>query len=640
MPRVTRSQKGQFWLMAKQISQSDSAPQQASGKLYVTVPLLQATGLHPGQAIAVSGTLYRPQPATNPGGFDFQAYLQQEGSFAGMRGSQVNIVKHTGWGWWQVRQRIVRSQMRWLGSPAGPLVSAMVLGGRGVDLPYSVKDQFVRVGLAHALAASGFQTSLILGVVLSLLNRCSAKVKFGVGCLALLVFVGLSGAQPAVLRAALMGFGGLVALLLDRTIKPLGALFAVATLMLVWNPLWIWDLGFQLSFLATLGLLVTVSPLTKWLDWLPSAIAPLVAVPVAAYLWTLPVQLQAFGVVSPYSIPVNLVTTPLISVLSLGGMASALASLLWSPAGSAIAWLLKYPTQLLLGIVETTSRLPGNAYATGTIAVWVAIALYGLLCLTWLQSWWRRHAWLALGFASLLICVPVWQAQTQLVRVTALASTSEPIMVFQMAGKVALLNTGDAKTAGFTVLPFLQKSGINQIDWVFAQPSSLAPNAGWQALTRQVPVKQLFLPSQPQTSPAFAAQIAVLAPKQLVHLNQLDLRWISTNPTAAEFQLDGQTWLWFGKLSPDQQRDWLKTTPAQTDVLCWSGGWLLPELVEALHPAVAIAFGRQVHPVAQQNLQKAGTQVFTTGIDGAIQWTPQAGFHAMMESSDNSAIAL
>jgi len=62
-----------------------------------------------------------------------------------------------------VKARIIRSQVRWLGSPEGPFVSSMVLGSKAVDLPYDIRDSFIQVGLAHALAASGFQTSLILG---------------------------------------------------------------------------------------------------------------------------------------------------------------------------------------------------------------------------------------------------------------------------------------------------------------------------------------------------------------------------------------------------------------------------------------------------------------------------------------------
>ncbi len=181
-PRLTRSQRGQFWFQAKQLDEVKNdrgpagLPRVVTGKLYVTVPILQATGLYPGQQITVTGMLYKPKPADNPGGFDFQKYLRQEGSFAGLIGKQVNLIdEDIPWGWWQIRQQIVRSQVRFLGVPEGPLVSAMVLGNKAVDLPHSIRDLFVNVGLAHALAASGFQTSLILAVVLQLTKSANKK---------------------------------------------------------------------------------------------------------------------------------------------------------------------------------------------------------------------------------------------------------------------------------------------------------------------------------------------------------------------------------------------------------------------------------------------------------------------------------
>ena len=84
-PRLTRSQRGQFWLEATQLDEVKNdkgpadIPKGVTGKLYVTVPILQATGLYPGQQIAVTGILYKPKAASNPGGFDFQKYLKQEG---------------------------------------------------------------------------------------------------------------------------------------------------------------------------------------------------------------------------------------------------------------------------------------------------------------------------------------------------------------------------------------------------------------------------------------------------------------------------------------------------------------------------------------------------------------------------------
>ncbi|MBF2027045.1 MAG: ComEC/Rec2 family competence protein [Oscillatoriales cyanobacterium C42_A2020_001] len=630
LPRLTRNQKAQFWLQAQGIAPIGDG-KVVTGKVYVTVPPDQATTLHPGQRVSVSGSLYLPKPAVNPHGFDFKEFLQKEGSFTGLRGDRVELRQDvSGWGWWQIQQRIVQAQQKSLGTPEGALVSAMVLGGRAVDLPYPVKDAFVRVGLAHALAASGFQTSLILGVVLALTRRFSERVQCGIGTLALASFVGLAGLQPAVLRAALMGFGGLVALGLNRKVKPLGSMLLTATILLIVNPLWIWDLGFQLSFLATLGLLVTVPPLSKRLDWMPSAIAPLVAVPIAAYLWTLPLQLGAFGVLSPYSIPANLITTPFISLISLGGMASALVAIVWIDGGSGLAWLLKYPTQALIAIVNGFNQLPGNAYAIGTISVITVLILYGLLGLSSFHRWWQRRWWMAFAASLVLLLLPLGAGAT-LTSVTILATNREPAMVVRDRGRVLVMGGSDSQTAQFTLLPYLQKNGINQIDWAIALDSQAATN--WNTVAQTVPVKYLlqppFVPVNFQTKQNKAHSQPVLAPltlNQPVKVGSTQIQLLSVDPAIAQFTIRDQTWLWLDRLKTEQAKGVLATIQLpRAQVLWWAGSSIHPKIVEVIKPEIAIVSSHKVEPETIRYLQQQGIRFSITGQDGAIQWTPSEG---------------
>lgn len=418
-PHLTRNGRMQLWLEATQLdsetssknSKSDSSSK-VTGKLYVTLPLQPETSIYPGQAIAITGFLYKPKPATSQSNFDFQAYLAKEGTFAGLKGIRVNLLaqKTPQWGWWSVRRRIINAQMRWLGNPEGPLLSAIVLGHQAVDLPHKIQDQFIQIGLAHAIVASGFKVSLILGLLLALSRRLSQKVQFCLGTAALIIYVGLTGFHPPVLRATIMGFGALIALVLQRKRKPLNSLLVAATLLLLIQPLWIWDVGFELSFLATFGLMITVQPLVQRLDWLPPAIASLVAVPIAAYLWTLPLLLHVFNVLAPYSIVVNTITTPLLSTISVGGIISAIAALIWPLAGSAVAWLLYYPTHLLIAVVQFFCQLPGNSFSVTTISVLQLSILYGLICLAWLQPWWQQRWWLATIMAIGVVSIPVWLA--------------------------------------------------------------------------------------------------------------------------------------------------------------------------------------------------------------------------------------
>ena len=657
-PRLTRSQRGQFWLETTQLDEvkndkgSAGVPQGVTGKLYVTVPILQATGLYPSQQIAVTGILYKPKAASNPGGFDFQKFLKQEGTFAGLIGRQINVLdRERKWGWWQIRERIVRSQVRWLGVPEGPLVSAMVLGSKAVDLPYDIRDLFVQAGLAHALAASGFQTSLILSVILQLTKRARKGTQFTLGFLALIIFLSLTGFQPAVLRAVIMGFAALVGLLLKRKVKQFGSLLLAADLLLVFNPLWIWDLGFQLSFLATLGLVVTVPALVNRLAWLPPAIAALIAVPLAATIWTLPVQLFVFGVVPSYSLLLNVVSTPLISIISIGGIISALVGLVWTEAGSFLAGVLHYPTDWLIKLVEFFSKLPGNSVAVGSISTWQLLAIYILIILVCLVPWWQRRWWFANMIAIGLVFIPLWHYKNTLFRITVLESGTEPIVVVQDRGTVTVINSGDEGTGRFTILPFLQQQGVNQINWAIATDFQGNESNAWFELMQRLPINNFYEYSS-QTDNSITTQAIQqelqkhqgryqpLAVGQPVKAGSIVAQLINDQLPILQLQILEQNWLLVGNVKSKEVQQLVKNGSLTRPQVLWCAPESLKDLVIALQPQVAIASSANFDPKTLSELNQSQTKLFFTGRDGAIQWTPNGQFEAFIESTENKSSVL
>lgn len=698
-PRITRSQKAQFWLEANQLNQIvspnnykpenlETIDRPVSGKLYVTVPLLQATGLYPGQNIAITGKLYKPKPASNPGGFDFKKFLAREDCFAGLVGKQIRVSDNETqpyWGWWMIRQKILRSQVKSLGVPEGTLVSAMVIGNKAVDLPYNIQDNFRQVGLSHALAASGFQISLILGLILTITKRFTAVNQFGIGIFALLLFLGLTGVQPSVMRAVIMGIGVLIALVMQRKINTLGSLLLAATLLLLFNPLWIEDLGFQLSFLSTFGLLVTVPGIMKKLDWMPPTIASIISVPLAASIWTLPLQIYYFGLVSPYSILVNIITVGFIAIISLGGFISAMAAIISPEIGSYLSSFLYYPTNWLIEIVNFFCKLPGNSVAVGSISLVQMVIIYLLIFLVLIFSNQKLQPqvnktkkgkkgklatpksnnnyfflftfilgrwWIAFILAVSVIIIPVWQAQISLFKLTILEASGEPVLVIQDKGKVTLVNSGNENTVQFTVLPFLQQQGINQIDWAIATNSKLNGRSGWAQILEKLTIKNFYdVGSSKQTElvdrlllnmiQADRISYSSLPLGQLIQIGATNLQLINTQPSIVQFQIGDMIWLWLGDLQPDEQRMLLSSINlSRPDVLWWSGKPLQASLLQALQPKVAIASANSIDPETANILRLAKTEIYSTSRDGAIQWTPNTGFETMLENNENNALML
>ncbi len=638
-PMLTRRGSVQIWLNVRQ-ARLESGQKQAAGKLYVTLPRKIAKNLYPSQSVTITGQLYRPAAVTRPHGYDFRSYLAREGAFAGFKGTQIHVDNQgSAWGGWAIRARIVQSLVKGTDARTGALLSALVLGKDAADIAYDLKDNFIQAGLAHALAASGFQVSLILSAVLTVARALPTSRQILLGLVALLFYGLLSGAEPSIVRAILMGCAYLAALGLQRKTLPVALLLAVAVAMLIYNPLWIWDLGFLLSMLATLGLIVTVPPLTEILDWLPTTIGSLVAVPLAATIWTLPLQLYTFGILPLYSLIANVLTALLLSILTIGGIIASCGALLWPLLGSGLAWMLFWPIQLLIAIVSGIGHLPGHSLALGSISLWQLLALYGCMGAVWL---WGKAQWKLMAAVGLLILVvPMWQVQSQRFLVTVFDATRTPMMVIEHPNSTVVLNSGDHFTASQSLVPFLQQEGINRIDWAIATDNISPSKSGWAALLSRIPIIALS-----RCIPQVEERRSSLQPKQQVNvtpgkpmtLGSLQMVLWRAQPTILEMNLGTQRWLLVDGSNETDFLAWLSTVQLPSvQTLWWTGSSFSAQILEQIHPQTLILSGKQLGEVSA--LKQMVPQVFWTEQDGTVQWTPK-GFTATVNPGDNNLTPL
>jgi competence protein ComEC len=635
-PLPNRSGKLRFLLAANHYTAGNlSGP--TSGNLYVTVPTEQGKKLLPGQTIQLTGRLYRPQ-AGEQGQFyqtfNFQKFLAAQNCFAGLAGRQVKLLQSdAAWGVWAIRQRIATAQAQALGDSAGPVLSSMVLGNRAVQVPFTIGDQFRRVGLSHALAASGFQISLILTTVLALTRTLPKRLQFGLGGLALVGFGVLSGFAPSVLRAVLLGLAGLVAMVGQTKIKPIPMLFVIAIVMLLLNPLWIQDLGFQFSFLATLGLMVSANPIAQRLDWLPPRIAEWLAVPIAATLWVMPLQLSQFGQFPVYGLLVNVLTAPLLTVITVAGFISSLLAIPFPALGGAVAWLLQPVLALLLGFVKFASQLPGSSVAVGAVSWFQMGVLYGLLLALWLVPWcrkqWQWGAWVGL----MVVLLPVWHVQSGVTRVTVLANNRLPMLVVQQPGANLVFNSG-AGNATQSLSSFLSLQGINQIDDAFASNRSGRSQAGWSALSQDLQIHRYNEIPTANSDVGYQTMLQQLPSQikrqtwqvgQQVYLDQTQIELLRAEPLALRLQLVTKNWLLLADPKGTAGHEiWLQGRRLPpVEVLWWVGkptSAAVMAVVNQVRPRTVILATPTVDAEVWQQLQAQGIQVFWSERDGALQW--------------------
>lgn len=635
-PRLTSDEKAKLWLRTTEIETEKKSKQVINGKLYVTLPLLQVTSLYPGKNIKIQGILYKPQSTKNPGAFDFKKYLNYQGSFAGLKGWKIIEEKNQSesiWGWWKIRRRIVRSQLQGLGSPVGQLVSSITLGRKAVDLPEELGSNFIQVGLAHILAASGFHVALLLGLVLRITHHLSGRSQLIIGLIILLIYLCLTGLQPSVIRATLMGSFVLVALAKNSQVIPLGSLLLAAVIILLFNPLWIWDLGFQLSFLATLGLIVTAPVLSRYLDWLPPSISIAIAIPLATSIWTLPLLSYVFNTVAVYSLIVNILTTPLVTFISLGGMISAGVGLFIPWLGSLLSTIIYFPTIFLIELSKFFTNLPGSTIAVGKVSLIILILIYSIIVLIWLNRWWQSRWWLGLILGVILLVFPIGYRQLNLVQATVLAANEEQIIVIQDQGKTILVNSGESKTTKYTVLPFLTTQGINQIDYAIAL-DNLSDHNGWSEINNKLTIRNFVGKERPRLGTIKKATKLISSPETITTKN-FQIQLLKDQPVLLELKTKQQTWL---VIDPTKIKDNLalnqylqKNNRGHNPIIIvYSGKKIEPEWFKELKPQIIIATTNEVKDATRQQLQSQETQLYITGQDGAISWQPQSGFQTTL----------
>lgn len=382
-----------------------------------------------GDRLAVRGMLETPPTFDD---FDYRAYLARKGVYSLMRRASATLLEH-GHGrrfyhlLYAIRDRASATLNAITPEPHAALLNGILLGIES-GIPDDLMEAFNRTGTTHIIVISGFNISIIAGLFLVLGRRLVGERRatwLAVGGVALYAL--LVGADAAVSRAALMGILYVVALHLGRRSLALNSLAASALVMTILNPFTLYDLGFQLSALATLALILFVPTLTAWVEarlaWLGARRATLMAllndaliVTFAAQLLTTPLIVSVFGRLSLVSLLTNLLILPVQAWVMLGGGAALLAGLVWLPLGRLLAWIPWLGLTWTFAMVEWTARLPFASVDIGGFGTRSLLGYYVALALVWgyaTQPTWRERVralwqgylarWQTVGLAALVV---------------------------------------------------------------------------------------------------------------------------------------------------------------------------------------------------------------------------------------------
>jgi len=394
------------------------------------VALLQApreTGARYGDQLQVFG---EPQTPPEFEDFSYREYLARQDIHSIVRAyGAVKILAHDQGNpffaaLYALRERALATIHALFPEPAASLLAGILLGVES-GIPRDVRDAFSATNTAHIVAISGFNIAIIAGLLSALARRVvSAHRATLVVILGLIAYTLLVGASASVVRAAIMGSLGVLALHYHRQNDALNALFVAALLMLALNPFTLYDLGFQLSFLATLGLILYVTPISAAFEsffarftssdrakQIVGALNDSFIVTLAAQITTTPLIVFAFHRLSFVGLLTNLIILPAQPAVMIWGGLATILGMIVPPVGQVIAWIAWAFLAFSIAVVQFTASLPFGSIEVGRLGLPILaayyIVLFGLTRVGWetLRARLALRPALALGIA---LVVGVW----------------------------------------------------------------------------------------------------------------------------------------------------------------------------------------------------------------------------------------
>lgn len=259
-----------------------------------------------------------------------------------------------------------------------------LLYGERRGIPPEIKEEFRKTGVTHIIAISGYNITIVIGMFFSalMLVWIPRRYAFWVALIGISFFVILTGAEAAVVRAAIMGFVLLTAKQVGRPSEATNALVLSAGIMLIHNPkLLIFDVGFQLSFAATLGLVYIVPIFKKRFKKIPSplGIKDTLLDTLAAILATLPLILFYFGAMSLVAPFANVAILLFIPWVMFFGFLAGVVGLIWLPLGQVIGIIAWAIMDYILKIINLLSNIPLASIDLGKAPFLFLIVSYGFL---------------------------------------------------------------------------------------------------------------------------------------------------------------------------------------------------------------------------------------------------------------------
>lgn len=537
------------------------------------------------------------------------------------------------------------------GSLQSVLMEALMLGEKD-EIPFRIRENFRVAGVIHILVVSGLHVGFIW--LLGSFIFSPLPLRWRHACIIPLVaaYVLITGARNPTVRAGLMAGVVSTAFILNQPRNIWTAISFAALCLLVYNPLNLFQAGFQLSFLIVIAIIALTPVISSWLRFLPLKIRPYLSVPLAAQCGVFPLSAYYFHFISPLAFITNILVIPLSGAIVCLGFAAVMAGLI----GELPARIINYPNRTLIVLLVKTvgwfSRLPFarlrvNCFPLPWVFIWY-LTLLGLASRRLFPRRWKAAVTgllvlLLAGWAALLL-----PARRQNLEATFFNGESGSFTAFRTPGGETVLIAPDDDPFGEVreiICPFLFKNNIRQIDYLILTRAGLNHLNVLSRLLEAVEVSTLLDHPLAPASPSYPSfrkllqendiRYRKLAADETVEAGELEIETLWPRPESGtedtlvcKLRFGEVTFLFPASVPVAAQKELvrLRTDLRATVLKVPSRGSRArncPEFLRAVDPEYALLiqgqkyFGRYPRDCAPE-LEKIGAEAHCTGEEGCL----------------------
>lgn len=540
--------------------------------------------------------------------------------------------------------RAIRAQIdAVLPQELAPLLKGILTGDRSGFSPALASD-LSATGLSHVAAVSGLHVSMLLGLIVLLVGNRRRAVWAGLPLI--WAFVAVTGFSPSAVRAGIMITMMLLAPLLGREYDAMAALCAALVLLLAADPYAIGDIGLQMSFLSTLGLVLfsgrtRAFVLRRLPRALPGGISRVLAstlgASLSALVFTVPVIAYRFGAVSLIAPLANLLLLWMVNLIFVSGAVAVLLSFLWWPLGYAVAFVPRALLAAFRWCIGLLARIPYARIHAGR-PILTAWLLFAYLMLILIALGLPKRRGIPLTLAMLAVCLALDTAHSAMfdLEIAVLNVGQGQCVVLRSRGKTAVIDCGgNAGDAGDIAADYLESVGARRIDALILTHLHSDHADGLPTLLSRTDVREIYIPGHESPESVERAHTSVERPLALevgsARLTLIPSGWQGDDNErcmTAVCTSGAFSFVTTGDLGAPAERWLTRVANLPTGGVLLAGhhgsaGASSEEYIGAVAPqAAVVSVGRNGfgHPAQEtlERLEAAGCRIYRTDLDGHV----------------------